>query len=137
MAMVQRLGMPFRSGDPVVAFEPDLTIVSWNKAAEDLTGVSADSAIGRRCWEVLGGHDERGNLVCHPSCSYARLAREGWPVPCSGLTIKTRSGMRRVEVSTLAIEDPDRPIFLHVFVPHHARPRPGTAPVWVRRWART
>ena len=127
--MAQRLGKAFRSGDPVVAFEPDLTIVSWNKAAEDLTGVSAHNAIGRRCWEVLGGHDERGNLVCHPGCSYARLAREGWPVPGSGLMIKTPSGTRRVDVSTLAIDDPDRPLLLHVFVPRRARPRPRTAPV--------
>jgi DNA-binding CsgD family transcriptional regulator len=127
--VVQRLGKAFRSGDPVVAFEPDLAIVAWNAAAEDLTGVSADNAIGRRCWEVLGGHDERGNLVCHPGCAYARLAREGWPVPCAAMRVRTREGMRRVDVSTLALEDADHPLFLHVLVPHHAPPRPGTAPV--------
>ena len=127
--MARRLGKAFRSGDPLVAFDPDLTIVSWNQAAEDLTGVSADTAVGRRCWEVLGGHDERGNLVCHPGCSYARLAREGWPVPCCSLMVKTRDGMQAVDVSTLAIEDPDRPLFLHVLVSHRARPRARAAPV--------
>ena len=68
----------FRSGDAVFAFDADLMIVSWNRAAEELTGVSAEEAVGRYCWEVLGGHDERGNLVCHRGCSTARLARERW-----------------------------------------------------------
>jgi PAS domain S-box-containing protein len=75
--MAQRPTKTFRSGDALFAFDPDLTIVSWNRAAEKLTGVSAGAAVGRHCWEVLGGHDERGNLVCHPGCSTARLAREG------------------------------------------------------------
>jgi PAS domain S-box-containing protein len=79
--MAERSGTTFRSGDALFAFDPDLTIVSWNLAAEELTGVPADEAVGRRCWDLLGGHDERGDLVCHPGCSTARLAREGWPVP--------------------------------------------------------
>jgi PAS domain S-box-containing protein len=108
----------FRSGDPVFAFDADLTIVSWNRAAEELTGVTADEAVGRYCWEVLGGHDERGNLVCHRGCSNARLAREGWPVSCQRLLVKAREGKRRVEVSTVALDEGDRSLFLHVLVPH-------------------
>jgi PAS domain S-box-containing protein len=119
----------FRSGDAVFAFDADLTIVSWNRAAEELTGVLADEAVGRYCWEVLGGHDERGNLVCHRGCSNARLARERWPVRCQGLLVKAREGRRRVEVSTLAVDDGDRPLFLHVMVPHRetALPPPSSA----------
>jgi PAS domain S-box-containing protein len=119
----------FRSGDALFVFDPDLTIVAWNRAAEELTGVAADAAVGRRCWEVLGGHDERGNLVCHPGCSTARLAREGWPVACQGLLIKTREGERRVAVSTVAVDDGDRPLFAHVMVPHGEPASPGTVPV--------
>jgi PAS domain S-box-containing protein len=111
-----------RSGDALVAFDPDLTIVSWNQAAEELTGVSARAAVGRRCWEVLGGHDERGNLVCHPGCSTARLAREGWPVACQRLLIKVREGTRRVALSTVVVEEGDRPLFVHVMVPHAEAP---------------
>ncbi|HEX6023266.1 MAG TPA: LuxR C-terminal-related transcriptional regulator [Solirubrobacter sp.] len=108
----------FRSGDALFVFDTDLTIVSWNPAAVELTGVAAEDAVGRYCWEVLGGRDERGNLVCHASCSNARLAREGWPVACQGLLIKARDGKRRVEVSTVAVDEGDRRLFLHVMVPH-------------------
>jgi DNA-binding NarL/FixJ family response regulator len=78
---------------------------------------------------VLGGRDERGNVVCHPGCSTARLAREGWPVPCQGLLIKAREGKRRVELSTVAVHEGDRPIFLHIMVPHRDTPSPRADPM--------
>lgn len=127
--MAERAARTLRSGDAVFAFDADLTIVSWNRAAEELTGVSADEAVGRYCWEVLGGHDERGNVVCHRRCSNARLARERWPVRCQGLLVRAGKGKRRVEVSTLAVDDGDRLLFLHVMVPRRetASPQAPTA----------
>ena len=118
----------FRSGDALFAFDADLTIVSWNRAAEELTGVSADEAVGRYCWEALGGHDERGNLVCHRGCSTARLARERWPVSCQALLIKAREGEGRVEVSTIAVDEGDRSLFLHVMVPRSETSSPRATP---------
>ena len=127
--MAERPTKTFRSGDALFAFDADLTIVSWNRAAEALTGVSAEAAVGRYCWEVLGGHDECGNLICHPGCSTARLAREGWPVSFQELLIKAGQGKRRVAVSTVAVDEGDRPLLLHVMVPHRET-RPGrTVPV--------
>ena len=131
--MVERSATAFRSGDALFAFDADLTVVSWNRAAEELTGVSADDAVGRHCWEVLGGRDARGNIVCHPGCSIARLAREGWPVSCDGLLIKAREGKRPVEVSTIAVDDGDRPLFLHVMVPRREAASPPAIPVSLTR----
>jgi PAS domain S-box-containing protein len=122
MAMPERPVPAVRSADALFAFDADLTIVSWNRAAEELTGVSADEAVGRYCWEVLDGHDERGNLVCHRGCSTARLARERWPVSCQGLLIRAQEGRRRVEVSTIAVDEGDRSLFLHVMVPSETAP---------------
>lgn len=127
--MVERSAKAFRSGDALVAFDADLTVVSWNRAAEELTGVSADQAVGRHCWEVLGGRDERGDIVCHPGCSTARLAREGWPVRCHGLLIRTREGERRVEMSTVAVDEGDRRLFLHVIVPRREAASPSAVSV--------
>jgi PAS domain-containing protein len=64
-AMVERPANTLRSSDAMVAFDADLTIVSSNRAVEDLTGVSREEAVGRHCWEVRGGRDDGGNLVCH------------------------------------------------------------------------
>jgi len=123
----------FRSGDALFAFDPELTLLSWNRAAEELTGVTADEAIGRKCFEVLGGHDDCGNLVCHPGCSTARLAREGWPVSCQGLVIDGPSGPVRVHVSTVAVEDRADRVFLHVLVPHQERSSPGPTVLTTRQ----
>jgi DNA-binding CsgD family transcriptional regulator len=123
--MAERSATAFRSGDALFAFEPDLTVVAWNRAAEELTGVPADEAIGRPCWELLGGHDERGALVCHPGCSSARLAREGWPVPCRDLVIKSVEGGRRAHIATVAIDDDDRRLFLHLVFPGIAPSMPA------------
>lgn len=114
-----------RSGDALFAFGADLNIVSWNEAAEKLTGLTADEAIGRPCWEVLGGHDPDGGLVCHRGCSIARLAREGWFPRRQKLLIETREGKRRAQVSTVALDDGDARLFVHVLVPHGVG-SPGT-----------
>lgn len=131
--MAGRPAAKFRSGDAFLVFDSDLTIVSWNRAAEELTGVSADDAVGRSCWEVLGGHDERGNLVCHGGCSTARLARESWPVACQGLLIEAREGSRRVHVSTIAVDDGDSRLFLHVLVPSEGGSGPASRLLTMRQ----
>jgi PAS domain S-box-containing protein len=105
-----------RSGDALFVFDEELRIRSWNRAAEELTGLTSEEAIGHRCWEVLGGTEEGGALVCHARCSYARLAREGWPVRCHDLVIKTDAGRRRVALSTIALGDSDPALFVHLML---------------------
>jgi PAS domain S-box-containing protein len=104
----------FRTGDALLVFDDGLNVVAWNAAAEELTGIPAEDAVGRPCWDVLGGVDERGSLVCHGGCSGARLAREGWPVHCQRMLVRTRSGRRRVTVSTIAIRGESGPLYLHL-----------------------
>jgi DNA-binding NarL/FixJ family response regulator len=101
----------------VFAFDAGLTIVAWNRAAATLTGVNRGEAVGRPCWEVLAGHDEHGDIVCHPGCAIARLAREGWPVRCQAILINAADGKRRVDVSTVELDNADGRHFLHVMVP--------------------
>jgi PAS domain S-box-containing protein len=103
------------SGDPLFVFDEERTILSWNRAAEELTGIRAADAVGKRCWEVLGGVDDRGALVCHPGCSSSRLAAEGWPVRCQRLQVKTSQRARRpVSVSTIRLRDEGRSLYIHV-----------------------
>jgi DNA-binding CsgD family transcriptional regulator len=131
--MAGRPAANLRSGDALFAFDFDLTIVSWNDAAEELTGVSAEEAVGRHCWEVLGGHDARGDLVCHTGCSTARLARENWPVACQRLLIGAREGTRSVQVFTIAVDEGDSRLFLHVLLPCEERSPRGSALLTTRQ----
>jgi PAS domain S-box-containing protein len=127
--MAERPAKAFRSGDALFAFDGDLTVVSWNRAAEELTGISADNAVGRHCWEVLGARDESHNLVCHRGCPTARLARKGCPVRCQRVLVNAGDRKRRLAMSTVAVDQGDGPLFLHVMVPDPETPSPRGLPV--------
>ncbi|HEX6663379.1 MAG TPA: LuxR C-terminal-related transcriptional regulator [Gaiellaceae bacterium] len=102
------------SAAPVFAFDETLTIVAWNESAGALTGIDAAEAVGRPCWEVVGGQDDGGGMLCHQHCSRARLAREGWPLAAQEMHIRCAEGRRRVVLDTIAALDDGRALFLHV-----------------------
>lgn len=105
----------FRSGDALFAFDAQMQIVLWNEEAERLTGISAGDAVGRPCWDVLRAVDENGGVVCHPGCSGARLAREGWPVPCRRFLVRTDEGRKLVTASTVTMRLPgEDPVVLQL-----------------------
>lgn len=101
------------SGTAVFRTEADGRIAEWNAAAERLTGIDRADAEGRPCWEVVAGRDPDGDLICHPGCSAARLAREGWPVRCFEVDVPTARGRRRLALSTIVLQGDDAPLFLH------------------------
>jgi len=103
-ATLDGMELGFSSGDPLLVFDGSLTIRSWNRAAEALTGIPASEAIGRPCWQVLGAADERG-VVCHRGCSAARLLREGREVATRDVSIRTTAGRRRVALASLAVNN--------------------------------
>ena len=92
----------YRSFDALVAFNEDKRVTAWNGAAELLTGIPAEDALGRTCSELLGVEDERGALVCHPDCSCFRIAREGRSASSRVVSIRTVRGRRRVMMATVA-----------------------------------
>lgn len=102
-----------RSGAAVFRTEPGHRIRDWNAECERLTGISAAEAEGRPCWEVIAGCDADGATVCHPGCSIARLAQEGWPVRCADLHMRTRFGPKRITMSTIVVKDESRTLILH------------------------
>jgi PAS domain S-box-containing protein len=104
-----------RSGDAVFSFDENMTVLSWNRAAEALTGHSAEDVVGRPCWEALGGLDEYGGVFCHANCSVARHAAQGWQVAPHRLSIRTQGARRPATVSTIALGNGGGPsLFLHL-----------------------
>jgi len=118
-----------RSGTAVFRTDPYGWIADWNPAAERLTGIPADEAVGRPCWDVVAGRDDKGALVCHPGCSAARLAREGWPVRSLTANVRTRAGTKRLVVSTIVVHDEvgEDPVVLHTLHDAAAKVEPAAA----------
>lgn len=104
-----------RSGDAVFQTDRDSLIREWNAECERITGIPAEEAEGRSCWEVIGGRDADGAIVCHPGCSIARLAQQGWPVRCTDLRMRTRYGPKCVTISTIVLREGSDTTVLHPF----------------------
>lgn len=107
-------GKSFVTGSPLVAFTEEGRVVSWNDAMTALTGVGADEAMGRRCWDVLRIRDTKGAPLCTASCRVGRCALAGEPVDVREAIISTRSGCRHVSLATMAVTGGDEPIGVHV-----------------------
>ncbi|MCB5271525.1 MAG: PAS domain-containing protein [Candidatus Cloacimonetes bacterium] len=55
--------------DGVYVVNPKRVILFWNKAAEEMTGYSAQEVMGKSCKDDILNHiDENGILLCHSAC---------------------------------------------------------------------
>lgn len=81
------------SGDGVMIVNPYRIIQTWNKTLANMTGISAEDAIGRPCYEVLDLRTNQGVSVCHTACPLinppvdGRLYAEGLHHRADGIAI--------------------------------------------------
>ena len=116
---------PVREERATIGMDGDHRIVLWNRAAERLLGRSAADTLGRRCHEVLDGHDAFGNRFCHAACVPLVMLQRGEAV--CGFEVRvaaSRGGVQHLRVSTLrrlegrhAGDPAGRPRILHVIEP--------------------
>ena len=65
------------SGDGVMMVNPYRIIQSWNRSLANLTGISAEEAIGRPCYDVLNLRTKQGVSVCHTACPLQNPPEDG------------------------------------------------------------
>jgi PAS domain S-box-containing protein len=81
------------SGDGVMIVNPYRIIQTWNRALANLTGISAEEAIGHPCYDILNLRTPQGVSVCHTACPLVnpaddeRLYAEGIHHRADGLAI--------------------------------------------------
>lgn len=95
-----------RSGEAVFAIDSSDRVILWNKKCEELLGKPARAVLGKRCFDVMGGRDQNGNVYCYRNCPVAFQARERPkdPVHRFQLTVESGNGARKsVDVSLFAI----------------------------------
>ena len=74
--------------DGVFAVDEEWRIIAFNKAATEITGVSANEAIGRPCCEVLRA------TVCESECALRRTIKTGRPIISKHIYILDSQGSR-------------------------------------------
>lgn len=102
-----------RSQEALYVCDDSMTILEWNEAAEQLTGIAAEDAVGQKCWRVIRGHREDGEITCHPGCSTARLTGQGWPARCGCVLVATPRGRKPLHISTILVGEGEKLRVLH------------------------
>ena len=88
--------------DGVFTVDHKWRITSFNRAAEKITGIRRDEALGKYCWEVF-----RSNM-CETDCALRRTMKQGKPfVDTSTYFINSDKRRIPVVVSTSLLKDKD------------------------------
>ena len=106
--MLERQLAELLEGTTDAAFAVDLQgeIRTWNKAAENLFGYPASSAVGNACATLMKGRVDSRTPVCCQSCDVLECIRAGRDVSNFDMEISTRAGRRIwVNVSLLVAYD--------------------------------
>jgi DNA-binding CsgD family transcriptional regulator len=122
----EMLDLLARSDTPAVATDGGGHVIFWNGAAERLFGRSSSQALGRRCYDVIGGRDVFGNRYCHENCSVVSMSRRGETVHAFELILGSRPRPEQsVNVTVLKVPGsrPDLFTLVHVFQPIDAAGR--------------
>ena len=88
--------------DGVFTVDLDWRITSFNRAAERITGIDKNEAIGRHCWDVFRAS------ICEANCSLRQTMESGDPVVDQAIFIVNAEGERvPVSISTALLKEPD------------------------------
>ncbi|MCK5100038.1 MAG: PAS domain-containing protein, partial [Desulfobacteraceae bacterium] len=86
--------------DGVFSVDHDWNIISFNRAAEDITGVAREEAMGKHCWEVF-----RSNM-CETDCALKKtMEQEKSFVSTSTYIVNADQKQIPVTVSTSLLQD--------------------------------
>ena len=78
----------------------DWRITSFNRAAEEITGIKRQEAVGKRCKDVLRAD------VCETDCTLAETMQTGKPIMNKAVHIIDANGKRRaITISTALLKD--------------------------------
>ncbi len=101
--------------DGVMAVDRDGRVVLWTHAAERLLGYVASEVVGRRCYEILRGSDEHGNVLCHLHCHVLTMAKRRRPAHAHDVWTRRKDGAERwLNVSTVLVPDGEGTIVVHL-----------------------
>jgi PAS domain S-box-containing protein len=88
--------------DGVFTVDHEWRITSFNRAAEQITGISRNEALGKHCWEIF-----RSNM-CETDCALRRTMKQGKAFVDSATYIVNRDKRKiPVVVSTSLLKDAD------------------------------
>ena len=107
------------TGEPAFAVDRHGIVVLWNDAAEHTFGHACTDALGKKCWELMCGHDSNGNRYCFEHCPLIEMAFLHEPVHNFKTFFETASHQQKpFSVSCLTVfNEPGDEMLLHICHP--------------------
>ena len=94
-------------------------IVYWNQAAQKILGYSPNKVVGRPCYEIVRGCNDKGQAVCHHHCRIMTAALSDSPIKDYDVVACTKSGgLRWINISILTASTANEhisPVIVHLF----------------------
>lgn len=88
--------------DGVFTIDMDRKVTSFNRAAEKITGIKKEEALGRHCWEVFRAS------ICEKECALHRTIETGNQIINQSIFIVSSEGERiPISISTAILKDKD------------------------------
>lgn len=106
------------AADGAFVIDEDQRIIFWNQTAQGILGYSSEEVIGRACYEILGGRDDSGRVLCRHSCFVTTAVSTESPVTSYDTYAHAKSGETRwINVSILVFPTPDgdSSLIVHLF----------------------
>jgi PAS domain S-box-containing protein len=95
--------------DGVFAVDEHMRILFWNWPATRIFGVSATTALGRQCHEVIQGYESSGAPLCSAKCRVMGCAQQGRAVDSHDLVRTDQAGNRQWLNVTIVVLRGTRP----------------------------
>ncbi len=106
------------AADGAFVIDEDQRIVYWNQAAQEILGYTSEEVVGRACYEIVGGRDDGGQVICRHHCYVATTAVTGSPVTNYDTCAHTKSGETlwiNVSILTFPSSNNAAPLIVHLF----------------------
>ena len=102
----------------VYAVDSEQKIILWNGRAQKILGYTSEEAIGRYCYDLIEGTDEKGNVRCENNCAVMQTASSLGRVPSCYCVMKRKDGKSVwLHITHLVIpsRDKDLEAVVHIF----------------------
>ncbi len=94
--------------DGVYFTDPHRTIIYWNRAAEEITGYTAEEVVGKRCADNILMHvNDAGHVLCETACPLSRTIADRHPRRAQVYLHHKRGHRVPVEVRVCAVPGRD------------------------------
>jgi len=105
------------SQDGIFAVDWGQCINYWSASAQRLLGYQPPEALGKPCYELIGGRDSRNYRFCRPDCPIIVNARKGRASPDFDILCTLPSGRERWLNMTVVLHKPARSHLqvIHIF----------------------